>query len=58
MKGGILLSGSPSSPYGAWPDQALRKCVEMSSVPIMFTGVSTSETVRRLTKYVLRATVL
>ena len=47
MQGGILLSGSPSTPFGAWPDQALRKCIESSSVPILFTHVSTSETVLR-----------
>jgi len=54
MQGGILLSGSPSTPFGAWPDQALRKCIESSSVPILFTHVSTSETVKKLTKYVAK----
>ena len=54
LKGGILLSGSPTTPFGAWPDAALRKCIEMSTVPILFTNVSTSETVRRLTKYVAK----
>ena len=54
MKGGILLSGSPTTPYGAWPDEALRTCVEQSTVPILFTGVSTSETVKKLTRYVAK----
>jgi phosphate acetyltransferase len=54
LKGGILLSGSPGSPFGAWPDAALRSCIEHSSIPILYTNVSTSETVRRLTHYVAK----
>ena len=54
LKGGILLSGSPTTPFGAWPDASLRKCIEMSTVRILFTNVSTSETVRRLAKYVAK----
>jgi len=54
MRGGILLSGEPNAPYGAWSDEALRRCVEMSDVPILFTGVSTSETMKRLNTYVAK----
>jgi hypothetical protein len=48
LRGGILLAGSPTKPFGAWPDKALRKCIDSSNIPVLFTHVSTSETVSML----------
>lgn len=54
MQGGILLSGSSKKKQRdyAWPE--LRECVRTSDLPVLFTNVSTSESVRKLSKYVAK----
>mmetsp|Transcript_30535 Transcript_30535/g.36019 ORF Transcript_30535/g.36019 Transcript_30535/m.36019 type:complete len:385 (+) Transcript_30535:66-1220(+) len=53
MQGGILLTGTAQKHY-VWPDQALRECVSSSNLPILFTNISTSESVKKLSSYVAK----